>query len=221
MIYNQDVNIMQNDLKPELIQLFPTPVLSVLYEENFEEELNFIKNIDYSRVNADQTEFFNLQSSDTFLLDKESLSKIRIFIEKCIEIYRREVYHYSDRLIITQSWANKGGKGQKHHSHVHPNSIVSGVFYFQMDENLPPIQFKRPSHDSFGLSIEEFNNFNSSTFILPVKNGELIIFPSSLEHSVPPNKSDKERISLSFNTFPQNSLGSIESLTYLPLRRCL
>ena len=212
---------MQKDLNPELIQLFPTPVLSVPYEENFEEELNFIKNVDYNRVNADQTEFFNLQSSDTFLLDKKDLLKIRIFIEKSIEIYRREVYHYSDKLIITQSWANKSGRGQKHHSHVHPNSIVSGVFYFQMDESLPPIQFKRPSHDSLALNVEQFNNFNSSTFILPVKNGELIIFPSTLEHSVPPNQSDKERISLSFNTFIKDSLGSIESLTYLPLRRCL
>ena len=212
---------MQKDLNPELIQLFPTPVMSVTYKENFEEELNFIKNIDYGRTNADSTEYFNLQSSDTFLLDKKDLLKIRIFIEKSLEIYRREVFHYSDELVITQSWVNKSGKNQKHHSHIHPNSIVSGVFYFQMDEKLPPIQFKRTSHDNFALNIEQFNNFNSSTFILPVKNGELIIFPSILEHSVPPNQSDKERISLSFNTFTKNSLGSIDSLTYLPFRRCL
>jgi len=212
---------MEKNFKLELIQLFPTPLLSIKYEENFDEELKFIKNIDYKRINGDQTEYFNIQSSDTFLLDKKDLLNIRVFIEKSLEIYCKEVYHYSSKLIITQSWANKSGKGQKHHSHIHPNSIVSGVFYFQMDENLPPIQFKRDASDNLSLDIDKFNNFNSSTFILPVKNGELIIFPSTLEHSVPPNTSDKERISLSFNTFTQNSLGSIDSLTYLPLQRCL
>jgi len=212
---------MTQDLKPELIQLFPTPVLLTAYEENFDNELQFIKNIDWGRKNQDMVESYNLQSTDTFLLEQAELSKIRFFIEKCLDIYRREVFCFKNDLVITQSWANKSGRDQKHHAHTHPNSIISGVFYFQADQTLPPIQFRRRTDDNFGLEIQQFNNFNSSTFILPIKSGELIIFPSTLEHSVPKNESDVERISLSFNTFAKNSLGSIESLTYLPLRRCV
>ena len=32
-----------------------------------------------------------------------------------------------------------------------------------------------------------------------VKNGTLLLFPSYLQHSVSPNESDKERVSISFN----------------------
>ena len=57
--------------------------------------------------------------------------------------------------------------------------------------------------------------------MLPMKRGELILFPSNLSHSVPINQSDEERISLSFNTWPKGNMGDIKSLTYLPLDRCV
>ena len=44
------------------------------------------------------------------------------------------------------------------------------------------------------------------------------LFPSSLKHSVPVNQGDEERISLSFNTFSIDTLGSEENLTHLDLR---
>ena len=34
---------------------------------------------------------------------------------------------------------------------------------------------------------------------LPVKEGRMLLFPSWFVHSVPPNMSDEERISISFN----------------------
>ena len=49
-------------------------------------------------------------------------------------------------------------------------------------------------------------------------SGELILFPSNLRHSVPINQGDEERISLSFNTFSIDELGSKDSLTHLDIR---
>ena len=66
-----------------------------------------------------------------------------------------------------------------------------------------------------------YNHFNSHNFSLAMNKGELILFPSNLQHSVPYNQSDEERISLSFNTWSKGSLGNIDSLTYLPLERCV
>jgi uncharacterized protein (TIGR02466 family) len=40
---------------------------------------------------------------------------------------------------------------------------------------------------------------NSDQVVLKVKNGTLLLFPSWLEHSVPPNRSNEPRISVSFN----------------------
>lgn len=205
---------------PELIQLFPTPVLIMKYEKDYQNELNYIKKLEYKNRKESTEKGLNSQSIDSFLLDKPQLSEIRSFIEVCIEYFSKSVMGGSNDLIITQSWSNISSKGEHHHGHIHPNSIISGVFYFKIN-NLPPIQFKNPKKTQFGLGINEYNNFNSYSFILPANDGELILFPSDLEHSVPTNTSDENRISLSFNTFAKGNLGSIESLTYLPIERCL
>lgn len=201
----------------ELLQLFPTPVLISKYSGDFSKELEYVKSLNYSRKNAEH----NSQSEDTFVLKNPELSNIRLFIEEQIEFYVSDILSSNDKLFITQSWMNRNQKGQSHHEHIHPNSIVSGVFYFQISPQLPPIQFRNTRTRDFSLSVNKHNNFNSATFLLPLNAGELIIFPSTLTHSVPVNQNDEERISLSFNTFAKNELGDINSLTYLPLKECV
>jgi ectoine hydroxylase-related dioxygenase (phytanoyl-CoA dioxygenase family) len=56
--------------------------------------------------------------------------------------------------------------------------------------------------------------------MLSAESGELLLFLSTLEHSVLENKSEEDRISISFNTFTKGSIGSIEDLTYIPIDRC-
>jgi len=209
---------MQAPKQPELIQLFPKPVLIASYHKDFTEELNYIKSLEHKLNEKSQTEYAK-QSTNTFLLDEPELASIREFIEAYLKFYVHNVLECTDELVITQAWSNICEKGKKHHEHVHPNSIVSGVFYFQINENLPPIEFRNPNTHSFNLNIQKQNNFNSATFLLPLNSGELILFPSNLTHSVPENKADLPRISLAFNTFAKNSLGSIDSLTYLPLNK--
>ncbi len=209
---------METPKQPELIQLFPKPVLISKYHKDFTEELNYIKSLEHKLNEKSQNEYAK-QSTNTFLLDEPELASIREFIEAYLKFYVHNVLECTDELVITQAWSNICEKGKKHHEHVHPNSIVSGVFYFQINENLPPIEFRNPNTHSFNLNIQKQNNFNSATFLLPLNSGELILFPSNLTHSVPENKSDLPRISLAFNTFAKNSLGSIDSLTYLPLNK--
>ena len=62
-------------------------------------------------------------------------------------------------------------------------------------------------------------NLIQKIFLLPIKSGELILFPSTLKHSVPINTSNKNRISLSFNTFVSDKLGSEIELTELNIKR--
>ena len=49
------------------------------------------------------------------------------------------------------------------------------------------------------------------------KKNHLILFPSTISHSVNPNNSDKERVSLSFNTFIKGYVGTKKRLTELKL----
>ena len=124
-------------------------------------------------------------------------------------------------MVITQSWLNRNGKGESHHEHKHPNSMISGVWYPQIHEKLPPIRFKTSEQRDVSFSIERYNHYNSQSFLLPIKVGELILFPSNILHSVPINQSDEERISLSFNTWCKGNLGKEESLTLLPFDRLM
>ena len=209
----------------ELLSLFPTPVLIAPYPVPYDKELKFIQDLPCRRENkgGDATNkiHYNRQSENTFVLDEPELANVREFIRSKIFKFAREIMCSKDEVIITQSWVNKSGKGESHHEHVHPNSMISGVWYPVINEQLPPIQFRSRGQRDIALSNDKFNNFNSATFLLPMKMGELIIFPSNLTHSVPANQSETERISLSFNTWVKGSLGDINSLTYLPLDRCV
>ena len=204
-------------MKEELLQLFPTPLLIVPYKESIDEELAYLKTLSYRQ----QAGNGNYRSDDSYLLRQEKLKNIKNFLGESVNKFTTDVLQSKQRLIITQCWANRNPKGSRHHEHVHPNSIISGVMYFQINEKLPPIQFAKTNQDAMKLDPEKYNHVNSESFMLPCKPGELILFPSSLKHSVPINHGDEDRISISFNTFSIDALGSEQALTHLDIRRMM
>ena len=204
-------------MKEELLQLFPTPLLIVPYEESIDEELAYLKTISY----REQQQNGNYRSDDSYLLRQEKLKNIKNFLGESINKFTTNILQSKQRLVITQSWANRNPKGSKHHEHVHPNSIISGVMYFQINEKLPPIQFSKLNQGGMKLDPIKYNHVNSESFMLPCKPGELILFPSSLKHSVPINQGDEDRISMSFNTFSIDAIGSEQALTHLDIRRLM
>ena len=200
--------------KDELLQIFPIPVLICKYENSIEEEFKFIQNLRY----IEQKENKNFKSDDTYLLKHKELSKIKDFIYESLNKFTQNVYQTKQRLVVTQCWTNRNPPNSKHHEHVHPNSIVSGVFYFRQSKTLPPIQFSKSIQESFKLNPEKYNILNAETFLVPMVDGELVLFPSSLRHSVPFNKGNETRYSMSFNTFCIDELGTRDSLTHLNIR---
>ena len=204
-------------MKEELLQIFPRPVLILPYEKPISKELEFIRTLEWLALTANG----NFKSKDSYVLKHEKLKDIKNFLMESINKYCEKILNTKQRLVITQSWFNKNPTGSKHHEHVHPNSIVSGVMYFQIAQTLPPIQFSKSNQDGVKLDPIKYNVLNSDTFLLPCKPGELILFPSNLRHSVPINTGMPDRISLSFNTFCIDALGSEDSLTHLDIRRLM
>ena len=200
--------------KDELISVFPTAVQIYKYENSIDKELNYIENLPYK----EQVGNANFKSKDSYLTKHEQLKDINSFFKECIDDYCNVICNSDQRLVITQLWANKNPTGAKHHEHVHPNSILSGVFYLRQDKTLPPIQFSKSNQHSLKLDPRKYNNHNAETFMLPCTAGELLLFPSTLRHSVPINVGKENRISLSFNTFSIDTLGSKDSLTHLDIR---
>ena len=204
-------------MKEELLQIFPTPLLIVPYEQPINKELSYLKTISYRK----QQQNGNFRSDDSYLLRNEEFKNIKNFLKESMDKFTTNVLNTKQRLVITQCWANRNPKGSQHHEHVHPNSIISGVMYFQINEKLPPISFTKDRQDGMKLNPEKYNHMNSETFMLPCKPGELILFPSSLKHSVPINQGEEDRISISFNTFCIDAIGSEQTLTHLDIRRLM
>ena len=200
--------------KDELLHIFPSPVLITKYEHSIEEEFKFIEKLRY----IEQKENGNFKSDDTYLLKHKELALIKNFIYESLNKYTQQIWMTKQKLVVTQCWTNRNPPHSKHHEHVHPNSIVSGVFYFKQSKTLPPIQFSKATQDGVKLNPEKYNQFNAETFLLPMVDGELVLFPSSLRHSVPLNHGNDTRYSKSFNTFCIEELGSKETLTHLNIK---
>ena len=203
--------------KDELLQIFPTPILIIKYDDDISEETKYVENLEY----ISQKENKNFKSKDSYLMKHEIFKNIKNFFGESITKYTEKVLNSKQRLVITQCWTNKNPPGAKHHEHVHPNSILSGVFFFKIGGKLPPIQFAKTNQVAMKLDPVKYNNITAETFLLPCVPGELLLFPSNLKHSVPMNLSEETRYSMSFNTFCIDILGSENSLTHLDLRRLM
>jgi uncharacterized protein (TIGR02466 family) len=118
-------------------------------------------------------------------------------------------------LKITQSWANYAKNGQEHTTHLHQNSIISGVFYVNTNQNDKIIFYRNTSLRHFKIETEEYNSWNSDELWFSSEEGNLLLFPSLLAHRVPEVIGEKERISISFNSFFSGEIGDDRNLTQL------
>jgi uncharacterized protein (TIGR02466 family) len=102
---------------------------------------------------------------------------------------------------ITGLWVNVAAPGGAVRMHNHPNNFLSGVYYVQVQEGADTINFHdpRPQAAVVRPPVTELMAYNTDQVVVRVEEGALLIFPSWLVHSVDPNRSDRVRISASFN----------------------
>jgi len=200
------------DIQP----LFANPVLTTIPDgmvTPYYNAINHCKALDYY-INVGR----NLTSSDTKILDHPVFVEINDLIQHAINQYAHDIMKWDNvELYVTQSWININPKGTEHHSHYHPNSVISGVFYLQTVTD-DSIVFR---NDNCSLPFEfdrtEYNIWNSNIWRIPVSTNEIVIFPSSLWHSVDTHDDDVDRISIAFNVFFRGHAGGEIRLTHLPL----
>ena len=197
----------------QLHRLFSVPLLQSAPYRFSQEELDIVKkeknfvmdNVGNNASSRNTNVFKNLPKMYKFCNDH-----LQKYIKEIIQVVP-EVEFY-----ITQSWINYNPQGSHHHTHYHPNSLISGVFAIQNDSDVPFILDRPPTAKIFDnlLTIYDYtqlNEFNSAKVTVSLPTGTLILFPSKLFHQVPENKETKDRISLAFNTFLKGNLGGPSS----------
>ena len=163
---------------------------------------------------------------NTQLLDDPHRRPLHDFLCGCVASFATEVLAYRQRdWGICNSWGNitipASGRNPGHGVHKHPNSVISGVFYFEVD----PVQ---------GGSLLLHNPYDPHNLLVPnnaillemdpdkvakspyvwrwanvgARTGMVVLFPSWLRHSVAPLKSGR-RVSIAFNCVPRDGLGNV------------
>ena len=100
-------------------------------------------------------------------------------------------------------WANINYPNAYNKSHIHPNSLFSGVYYVKSLPNSGKLILRDPRPGPQSIlpvrkDIEKPPTLWSQVDLEPLA-GRVIIFPSWVWHEVEPNHSNETRISISFN----------------------
>ena len=184
--------------------IFPIPIHQ--FEINQFDDIKF-KLIDY---------VYNLQKQDPVGVDISNrggwqsptlnLSKdddlLRNFLIECLSdipfIEKQTSFQFD-------AWININKKGGHNIRHIHPTSNLAGVLWIKCAEKCGEIVFTSPyeftGYKELKLYSDKFKKENNAylSYRINPKEGCMILFPSHLAHRVNENKSDGDRISISFN----------------------
>lgn len=105
-------------------------------------------------------------------------------------------------IAITSAWLNVNNSRQcMNNVHIH-GDVFSGVFYLQAPERSGKLVISNPAinrlWEGCRLAAQK-NKFTGESIKIDPREGNIILFPSYLPHSVETNDHDEERISISFN----------------------
>ena len=139
-----------------------------------------------------------------------SVQYYKTYINNFIEDYYRGLQ--LDWRIDDEPWYTVYGKGQKADQHEHMTSDFSAVHFLKFNPKLhEPIKFLHPEftktkyikklkpivESNLGTCTKQ--SYYKEHFVPEINEGDLIIFPSELQHLVHPNTSDELRVTIAFN----------------------
>jgi uncharacterized protein (TIGR02466 family) len=188
--------------RDELIPLFSKPILRSTVK---------VDSLDLSEIKW-------AKNYQNWISESQNILSLDPFKELAVEIGSRVAdYFYGvmnvtldTEIYITESWLNKTEKGQSHHRHWHPNSILSGVVNIagEVDKG-GQLKLITSLYDTLEFEINQANLYNSKSWGFPPEPGNIVIFPSNVEHLVESYEGDSPRITLSFNTFVRGKINNL------------
>lgn len=196
-------------MEHQMMNMFAVPLYKAALGRGFTgEEMQFFQRELSSPVLA----ISNYASHNKKVLDAPVMQDIRAVLQSHLDQFFSITFNSSNKvsLQITQSWLTRSQKGDSHHTHTHPNSVVSGVLYI----NLAPkdgISFYRNEDNVwYELVRQEETYYNAPSYFIQTAIGDIILFPSNIRHGVQEVTESVDRVSLSFNTFFAGELGCEE-----------
>ena len=192
----------------EILKLFPESVFKYNFEkfENFNPELSkYIYNLNQSdETGITRSNKGGWHSKDFDLRDGNSIQvKFALEIQKYILNTFRELGWKTEnkKIQIQAMWAIINKKDDFNVIHSHPNCLLSAAYYVKAPKDCGKFQIENPNSIKKHISPEIVNKNEHNVILagIEINEGDLIIFPGYLPHKVAKNKSDEDRIVISFN----------------------
>ena len=188
----------------EIKWLFPTPIL----EFNLQEYLT--PEISKSLINMGKTDN-GLVTGIRGDTDPKKLPQCKGLYEifqECVDDYSTQIGIKTS--FVFESWMNILTKGGSVGVHRHYDSVISAAFYPYVESGsadlvfISPVEGFRMMDVNAGVNVNATNSnengkYSSNVDTISPATGKLVLFPSWIQHYVPPNKSNL-RVTLSFNT---------------------
>ena len=174
-----------------------------------------VSGLDFSQVKWAKN-YNNWISESQRIIEQPEYAKLAesVFQNVCEYFYGIMQVKSNVEIYITESWLNKTEKGQSHHRHWHPNSVLSGIVYLDSQGESGRTKFITSNYDLFEFSMNDSNLYNSKMWSVVPEAGSMLLFPSNVEHMVEPYLGDTPRITMAFNTFVRGEINS-DALTRL------
>ena len=106
-----------------------------------------------------------------------------------------------EQIIVTEMWAIINKPNDFNEIHTHPNSYLSAAYYVKAPEKAGRFIIENPlsvAKHSYPATKKK-TDFNINAAAIDIQEGDLFLFPAYLPHGVNTNKSDEDRIVISFN----------------------
>jgi uncharacterized protein (TIGR02466 family) len=210
-------------LDVDVYPLFSTPLYKTNLGRDDTDILDFTKNEKFPFSEHITNGYV---SSNVYVLENDVLIELKSALQNNINFFAYEVLGVSNQIqfYITNSWIMKHEPENWAQQHFHNNSLLTGIYYFDVSENSGAITFSKDRSITntlppmFDFSYSKETTFNTKSMNIIPKNGDLILFPSHLLHSVDHNKSEKDRYCLAFNVFIKGTLGNDYSFNRLDFK---
>tara|TARA_R110000803_G_C11951327_1_gene317709 strand:+ start:696 stop:1310 length:615 start_codon:yes stop_codon:yes gene_type:complete len=192
-----------------------------IYQKNIGEsltspQLKFLK----SSPLEEQFPKGHFMSVERNILHDPIMKNVREKLDEYIKYYTQKLWGISNRFELKNSWLTINSQEAYHQPHNHSNSILSLSYYLKIKSgniffNLEKAPIQRAWF--FDYDVIKENHYNTPQMTLPLKDNDIIIFPSHLTHGTLPNNSLEKRVTLIANYFIKGKIGSKVNLTYLEL----
>ena len=136
---------------------------------------------------------------DDQLFKRPEFQEISRVIAKYVRAYMdKRQWKGEAKMLMTELWVNYQEKYQYQEYHDHRERVVSGIYYIDVPEGTPGIMMQTPLKANFDDlffnedAVQEVNH-------LKIETGDILLFPSWLNHGVKANMTENARINIAFN----------------------